>query len=167
MSAGPIIILLVALLAAGALLAARAGIRSIQRARKVVFYRTRRSYMLAGWQWLVLALVLFSSTVASALFGEQFTNQLFPSISTQAVTGNDPTASPFASLEHLDLPSATLAPKRTASSPALTFTQTGDPSQASPDPATVTPTRNQSPTIARTILASATSSRNPSPTANL
>ena len=52
MSADAIIILLVALLAAGALLAARAGIRSIQRARKVVFYRTRRSYMLAGWQWL-------------------------------------------------------------------------------------------------------------------
>ena len=97
MRAGPIIILLVALLAAGALLAARAGIRSIQRARKVVFYRTRRSYMLAGWQWLVLALVLFSSTVASALFGEQFANQLFPSISTLAAPVNVATASPFSS----------------------------------------------------------------------
>src|SRR5215217_3513777 len=145
MSTEVIMIVIVAFLAAGTLLAARAGIRSIQRARKVVFYRTRRSYMLAGWQWLVLALVLFSSTVASALFGEQFTNQLFPSISMQAVTGNDPTASPFASLEHLDLPSATLAPKRTAPSPALTFTQTGDPSQASPDSATVTPTLTPTP----------------------
>ena len=70
MSIEVIIILLVALLATGTLLAGRAGIRSIQQARKVVFYRTRRSYMLAGWQWLVLALVLLSSTVASVLFGE-------------------------------------------------------------------------------------------------
>jgi hypothetical protein len=45
-----VIVLLVAVLAAGTLLAGRAGIRSIQRARTVVFYRTRRSHMLAGWQ---------------------------------------------------------------------------------------------------------------------
>ena len=86
MSAGPIVILLVALLAAGTILAARAGIRSIQRARKVVFYRTRRSYMLAGWQWLVLALVLLSSTVASALFGGPVANQLFPSTEVIALS---------------------------------------------------------------------------------
>ncbi len=77
MSTEVIIILLVALLAAGTLLAGRAGIRSIQQARKVVFYRTRNSYMLAGWQWLVLALVLLSSTVASAFFGEPLANQIF------------------------------------------------------------------------------------------
>ncbi len=134
MSAGPIIILLVALLAAGALLAARAGIRSIQRARKVVFYRTRRSYMLAGWQWLVLALVLFSSTVASALFGEQFANQLFPSISTLAAPVNVATASPFSSPEHLDLPAATITPEGTLPSPAFTLTQNGNASQAPTDP---------------------------------
>src|SRR5512143_456871 len=73
-----IVILVVAMLAAGGLLAARAGVRSIQRARKVVFYRTRKAYMLAGWQWLALALILFSSTVASALFGEPMANQIFP-----------------------------------------------------------------------------------------
>src|SRR5512147_3027181 len=78
MSAEAVIILLVALLAAGTLLAGWAGIRSLQRARKVVFYRTRKAYMLAGWQWLVLALVLFSSTVASALFGQPVANQIFP-----------------------------------------------------------------------------------------
>src|SRR5512134_2914519 len=78
MSTEVIMILLIAILAAGTLLAGRAGIRSIQQARKVVFYRTRRSYMLAGWQWLVLALVLLSSTVASALFGEPVANQIFP-----------------------------------------------------------------------------------------
>src|SRR5512134_687761 len=78
MSTSAIVILLVALLAAGGLLAARAGIRSIQHARKVVFYCTRKAYMLAGWQWLLLALVLFSTTVASALFGEPVANQIFP-----------------------------------------------------------------------------------------
>src|SRR5512134_3309290 len=76
MSTSAIVILLVALLAAGGLLAARAGVRSIQRARKVVFYRTRKAYMLAGWQWLLLALVLVSTTVASALFGEPVANQI-------------------------------------------------------------------------------------------
>src|SRR5688500_16244060 len=76
MSIEVIIILLVALLGAGTLLAGRAGIRSIQQARKVVFYRTRRSYMLAGWQWLVLALVLVAFTVASALFGEPRPHQI-------------------------------------------------------------------------------------------
>src|SRR5688500_15465464 len=86
MSIEVIIILLVALLGAGTLLAGRAGIRSIQQARKVVFYRTRRSYMLAGWQWLVLALVLLSSTVASALFGEPLANQILaPSTVTPGV----------------------------------------------------------------------------------
>ncbi|MEO7838543.1 MAG: hypothetical protein ABIU06_04260, partial [Anaerolineales bacterium] len=54
------IIIIIVVLALGAILATRAGIRSIQSARKVVFYRTRRSYMLAGWQWLALAIVLFS-----------------------------------------------------------------------------------------------------------
>src|SRR5215211_5367060 len=78
MNAEVIVTLLVALLAAGALLAARAGIASIQRARKVVFYRTRRSHMLAGWQWLALALVLLSSTVASAFFGDSVASQIFP-----------------------------------------------------------------------------------------
>src|SRR5512138_805341 len=78
MTTGTIVILVVALLATGGLLAARAGIRSLQRARKVVFYRTRKAHMLAGWQWLLLALVLFSSTVASALFGEPVASQFFP-----------------------------------------------------------------------------------------
>lgn len=53
MSIGAGVILIVAFFAAGALLAARVGIRSIQSARKVVFYRTRRAYMRAGAQWLV------------------------------------------------------------------------------------------------------------------
>jgi hypothetical protein len=85
MSTEAIIILVVAILGAGTLLAGRAGIRSIQRARKVVFYRTRKTYMLVGWQWLILALVLLSSTVASALFGEPVANRIFSSTSFPVV----------------------------------------------------------------------------------
>ena len=69
MSIGLGVILVIVLFAVGALLAARAGIRSIQSARKVAFYRTRRAHVLAGWQWLALAFVLFSFAISSALFG--------------------------------------------------------------------------------------------------
>ncbi|HJS20964.1 MAG TPA: hypothetical protein VJ785_19605, partial [Anaerolineales bacterium] len=52
----------------GAALSLRAGIRSIQSARTVVFYRTRRARMLAGWQWLAASLVLFF-LAAGIVFG--------------------------------------------------------------------------------------------------
>jgi hypothetical protein len=110
MSTGVFVILLVALLAAGTLLAGRAGIRSIQQARKVVFYRTRRSHMLAGWQWLALALVLFSGTVASALFGESAANQLFPQAVPPTVT---PTQIPLSSATLLPSPTQTNTPTST------------------------------------------------------
>src|SRR5512134_2638459 len=119
MSTSAIVILLVALLAAGGLLAARAGVRSIQRARKVVFYRTRKAYMLAGWQWLLLALVLLSSTVASALFGEPVANQIFPQ-----------TAVP------VSLPVSTALPSSTPVPPA---TRTERPTGTSTPDGTLTP----------------------------
>ena len=96
------IILIVALFVSGALLAARAGIRSIQSARKVSFFRMRRAHMLAGWKWLLLALFLFSFSVASALVGEPVANQLFP-----------PTPGPTASPTQTPLPTATLLPSAT------------------------------------------------------
>src|SRR5512147_1236193 len=125
MSTSAIIGFVVALLATGGLLAARAGIRSLQRARKVVFYRTRKAYMLAGWQWLVLALILFSSTVASALFGEPVASQIFPptaipidlSVSTPPP---DATLAPIS--ESTDTPVAMLTPEGT-STPSAAFTQ--------------------------------------------
>src|SRR5512138_2854812 len=93
MTTGTIVILVVALLATGGLLAARAGIRSLQRARTVVFYRTRKAYTLAGWQWLLLAIVLFSSIVASALFAEPMKSRFFPQTVTPTVIPS-PTISP-------------------------------------------------------------------------
>src|SRR6266542_3454920 len=108
MSIGAGVGLVVAFFAIGALLAARAGIRSIQSARKVVHFRTRRAYMLAGWQWLALALVLLSFTIASALLGKPVANEFFPLPPTPTVTS---TSTP--------VPTATLAP-----SPTITETST-------------------------------------------
>ena len=161
MSIEVIIILLVALLAAGTLLAGRAGIRSIQQARKVVFYRTRRSYMMAGWQWLVLALVLLSSTVASALFGEPVANQLL-ALSTQTSIGPSAdllTKTPTPFLTNLDERTATPAP-----SPTLRQTQTETSSQTTPEPASVTPTDPAPPcsrerSTQRPVTSTATSER--------
>jgi len=70
MNPSVIVIILVALFALGALLAARAGIRSIQFARKVVFYRTRQAYMATGWQWLIVAGALSIIAIASGVFGQ-------------------------------------------------------------------------------------------------
>src|SRR5687768_14757122 len=134
MSTEAIIILLVALLAAGTLLAGRAGIRSIQQARKVVFYRTRNSYMVAGWQWLALALVLLSSTVASAFFGESLANQIFaPSTQTSIVPSAVlSTRTPTLFVTNLNERTATPAP-----SPTVRQTQTETLSQTPPEPASV------------------------------
>src|SRR5215210_6938693 len=131
MSIEVIIILLVALLAAGTLLTGWAGIRSIQQARKVVFYRTRRSYMTSGWQWLLLALVLFSSTVASALFGEPVVNQfLAPSAQASIVPSSGlPTQSPTSFLANLNERTATPVEDALAASPTLRQIQTKESSQ--------------------------------------
>src|SRR5512138_2789341 len=170
MSTGAIVNSLVALLAAGALIAAWAGIRSLQRARKVVFYRTRRTYMTAGWQWLLLALILSSSTVASAIFGEPVVSQFLPAFATSVPIL--PTATPVSSLVDIDVPTGTATPGVTLTlSPAATRTQaTG---RTTPQPVTVsstpTPSRTAVPSKTRTstVTASPTASRLPSPTENL
>src|SRR5688572_24630189 len=149
MSPETIIILFVALLGAATLLAGRAGIRSIQRARKVVFYRTRKTYMLAGWQWLLLALVLFSSTVASALFGEPVANQIFsptdiPVSLPVSVTPLGDTPIPSATVTR------TLTATRTAGTSTVLATDNGTEAltQTATDTrtATVTPTQTPPPT---------------------
>src|SRR5215217_4197850 len=164
MSTEVIMIVIVAFLAAGTLLAGRAGIRSIQQARKVVFYRTRRSYMLAGWQWLVLALVLLSSTVASALFGEPVANQLLaPSTQTGIVPSTILlTRTPTSFLTNL----SERTPTRFAT---LSETQTRNPSQSTPAPASATPTSTLPPTRTFPPTATQTLTRTPipSPTENL
>ncbi|HET9590393.1 MAG TPA: NBR1-Ig-like domain-containing protein [Anaerolineales bacterium] len=164
------IILVVTLFVSAALLAARAGIRSIQSARKVSFFRLRRAHMLAGWKWLILALALFSFSVASALVGEPVANQFFP-----------PTAGPTASPTRTPRPTETLVPPPTPTdtptptepleftlTPASTPTasQTATPSQTvSPTRiVTGTPTQTLTLTPSRTPTQAATASRTPTST---
>jgi hypothetical protein len=137
------VILVVVLFALGALLAARAGIRSIQSARKVVFYRTRRAHMLAGWQWLALALVLFTFTVASALFGESVANEIFPPSPTPTLA---PTLTP--------LPTVTLVPSPTSTdTPPVTATPSRTVTPVPTSTFTPTPTRTPSGTPTQTATA--------------
>ncbi|MGE5374333.1 MAG: hypothetical protein ACM3XO_04685 [Bacteroidota bacterium] len=67
MSSSFLLIFFVVLLV-GALLAAWAGIRSIQSARSVVFYRTRQAKMSAGRQWLAFSLVMMLFALGSVFF---------------------------------------------------------------------------------------------------
>ena len=116
------IIVLVIVFAVGALLSARAGIRSIQAARSVVFYRTRRARMVAGQQWLVVAFVLLALAIASAAFGQPIANQVLP-----------PTLTP--------IPSATWTPEPTRTPlPPSTNTQTPVPTQLASETLTSAPT---------------------------
>jgi hypothetical protein len=68
--------ILVLVFSFGALLAAWAGIRSIQSARSVVFYRTRQSRMLSGWQWLGFSLALVFFAVVIMAFGNSVVGRL-------------------------------------------------------------------------------------------
>ena len=179
MSNGLVVILVVALLAIGALLAARAGVRSIQTARKLAFYRTRRERVLAGWQWLILALVLFSFSAASALFGEPVANQLFPpptatALPTQTLTPTPlPTATLIPSSTTTQTATATVTPDGTLTpTPTFTSTPTPTPSQTPSQTATLTasitltPTHTATPTTSRTPIPTSTSrpTRTPRPT---
>ena len=143
----------------------------MQRARKVVFYRTRKSYMLAGWQWLVLALVLLSSTVASALFGEPVASQIFPQTAVpidlpRSTPLPSATLVPSATLTATEFPSATPTPEGTLT-PSPTFTKTQIPSRTPTATRTPRATWTASRTRTATSTPTATHTKLPSPTQNL
>src|SRR5689334_863165 len=107
------IMILVALLAIGALLSARAGIRSIQSARTVVFYRTRRARMVAGQQWLGISFVLLIFTIASAIFGKPAVYQVFPQAIPPTPTSTwtaTSTQTPPPTFTNTEIPAATQTP---------------------------------------------------------
>jgi hypothetical protein len=87
MSTSNILFLAAVVFAIGALLSLWTGIRYIQSARTVVFYRTRRARMLAGWQLLAVGLALASFAVASILFGEPLVRQILSLTSVPTHTG--------------------------------------------------------------------------------
>lgn len=114
--------LLVIILSVGAFLAAWAGIRSIQSARSIVFYRTRRSQMRAGWQWLATSLVLLLFAVGSIFLKRPVVGQIFSPTFT-------PNSSP--TVTFVLVPSSTFLPTRSP-------TQAPSPSGTSTAPSTAT-----------------------------
>src|SRR5262245_60022791 len=130
MNPSVVVLILVALFALGALLAARAGIRSIQFARKVVFYRTRRAYMATGWQWLIVSGVLTILAISSGVFGLTAMNRIFPPPPTPTPTS---TSTPLPTATQTPRPTDTLTPSATNTpNGTLTFvavlSQTATPS---------------------------------------
>src|SRR5689334_5538272 len=121
------IMILVVLLAIGALLSARAGIRSIQSARTVVFYRTRRARMIAGQQWLGVSFVLLIFTVAAAVFGRPAVYQIFPQAIPPTPTSTQTALPTFTKTnipEATQTPNATIAPAPTLSETLPSASQT-------------------------------------------
>src|SRR6266498_3111264 len=153
------IIVLVVLFAIGALLSARAGIRSLQSARSVVFYRTRRARMLAGQQWLVLAFVLFAFTIAFAAFGRPVANQIFPPTLTPipSVTWTAiPTETPLPPSTNTNVPAATQTSNATLISPPTSSQALPTASQTPPPPVAVSLTFTSPPVATQTPPPTAT-----------
>lgn len=105
-----------------ALLLLRAGIRSIQSARKLTFYSLRQQRMAGGWRMLVTGVVLLLFTVWLGRFGEPIAYRYFPPSPTPSLT-----------------PTITLIPTITLS-PTITLTPTITDTPSVTDTPTITPT---------------------------
>src|SRR6266508_4314664 len=62
----------------GALLIFRSGIRALQAARRLTFYRIKRQRVRSGWITLLVAILLLASSVSLALYGEPVVYRYFP-----------------------------------------------------------------------------------------
>jgi hypothetical protein len=125
--AGIFTTILLAVLAA--LIFFRGGIRSIQSARKLTFYRLRQQRMSSGWRMLFAGLLLSFFAIWLGRFGEPIAYRYFPPSPTASLT---PTITP--------IPSITLSPTIT-----LVPTITDTPSVT--DTPTITPTPFVPPAI--------------------
>ncbi|MGD8404204.1 MAG: DUF308 domain-containing protein [Anaerolineales bacterium] len=121
----------------------RMGIRAIQSARKLSFYRLRQQRMSGGWRMMVIGILLLLFAVWLGRFGEPVAYRYFPPSPTITLT---PTISP--------VPSITLSPTIT-----LTPTITDTPS------VTDTPTMTSTPNIPPAIEALFSSDVTPNPDA--
>ena len=61
-----------------AILLFRGGIRSIQSARSLTFYRLRRQRMSGGWRMLIIAAIMLLFAVWLGRFGEPVAYRYFP-----------------------------------------------------------------------------------------
>jgi hypothetical protein len=118
--AGIVAIIVLAVLFA--LILFRVGIRAIQSARKLTFYRLRQQRMSAGWRMLAIGLLLIFFVVWLGRFGEPIAYRYFPPSPTQSLT-----------------PTITLIPTITLS-PTITLTPTITDTPSVTDTPTITPT---------------------------
>src|SRR5512140_94712 len=80
------VIALVLLAILFAVLSARSGLRALQSARKMTFYRLRRQREAGGWRTLGLAAVLVLFAVALPLYGLPLAYQYYPPPATLTST---------------------------------------------------------------------------------
>ena len=135
------VIALVILAGIFAILSARSGLRAIQSARKMTFYRLRRQREAGGWRLLGLAALLIGFAVVLPLYGLPVAYEYFP-------------PSPTASLT----PSITVVPSITLS-PTITLTPTITDTALVTD----TPTITTTPALPLAIVALFQSSITPNP----
>ncbi len=119
------------------------GIRTLQSARKMTFYRLRRQREASGWRLFGLAVVLIGLAFWLPLFGEPIAYSYFPPSPTPSLT-----------------PTITIVPSITLS-PTITLTPTITDTPAVTNTPTITPT----PFIPLAILAIFQSSVTPNPNA--
>ena len=82
------LLILVLVFSIGALLAAWAGIRSLQSARSVVFYRTRQARMMAGRQWLGFSVALVLLAVVVVTLGNSMIGWILSPAQTPTVSSS-------------------------------------------------------------------------------
>ena len=106
-----------------ALISIRIGIRDIQSARKLTFFRLRQRRLVAGWRLMGFALFLAALALALPMFGEPVAYEYFPPSPTITVT---PSITPIPSITLT--PSLTLTPSITPTpAKSATFTATTTP----------------------------------------
>jgi len=99
-------------------LSMRSGIRSIQSARKLTFYRLRRQRNRTGWRLLILGVFTLAFSIWLGRFGEPIAYQYFPPSPTISLT---PSITPIPSIT--PTPTITLSPTIT-NTPSVTDTPT-------------------------------------------
>ena len=116
------IIAAVVLSVLGAILILRSGIRALQSARRLTFYRIKQQRQRSGWITLLVGLLVLSCGVWLSIFGEPVAYRYFPPSPTITLT-----------------PTITLVPTITLS-PTITLVPTITDTPSITDTATITPT---------------------------
>lgn len=119
-------IALVLIAALFAVLSIRSGLRALQSARKMTFYRLRRQREAGGWRMLGLAALLIAFAVVLPLYGLPLAYQYFPPTPTVTLT---PTITGVPTITKV--PTITLSPTVT-DTPLVTDTATITPTPSLP-----------------------------------